>query len=116
MQPACARAEFPLLRTDFAKPFWLDKQGSQAERHMTDDAIRCDACPVLCYIKQGRTGACDRYANADGQLIRVDPHVVLDRAISRGDSVVPFLDRDREWDGRIVKGPETFVTAIGAGT
>jgi 6-hydroxynicotinate reductase len=83
---------------------------------MTDDAIRCDACPVLCYIKPGRTGACDRYANADGQLIRVDPHVVLDRAISRGDSVVPFLDRDREWDGRIVKGPDTFVTAIGAGT
>jgi hypothetical protein len=83
---------------------------------MTDDAIRCDACPVLCYIKPGRTGACDRYANADGQLIRVDPHIVLNRAVSRGESVVPFLDHDREWDGRIVKGPDTFVTAIGAGT
>jgi len=81
-----------------------------------DDAIRCDACPVLCYIKPGRTGACDRYANHDGQLVRVDPHVVLDRAVSRGDSVVPFLERDREWDGNIVSGPETFVTAIGAGT
>lgn len=81
-----------------------------------DDAIRCDACPVLCYIKPGRTGACDRYANQDGQLVRVDPHVVLDRAVSRGDSVVPFLERDREWDGNIVSGPETFVTAIGAGT
>lgn len=83
---------------------------------MTDDAIRCDACPVLCYIKPGRTGACDRYANADGQLIRIDPHIVLNRAVSRGESVVPFLDHDREWDGRIVKGPDTFVTAIGAGT
>src|ERR1700724_2415956 len=81
-----------------------------------DDAIRCDACPVLCYIKPGRTGACDRYANENGQLVRIDPHVVLDRALSRGDSVVPFLDRDREWDGSIVGGPETFVTAIGAGT
>jgi 6-hydroxynicotinate reductase len=80
------------------------------------DAIRCDACPVLCYIKPARTGACDRYANQDGQLVRVDPHVVLDRAVSRGDSVVPFLERDREWDGNIVSGPETFVTAIGAGT
>ncbi len=81
-----------------------------------DDAIRCDACPVLCYIKPGRTGACDRYANDNGQLVRIDPHVVLDRAVSRGDSVVPFLDRDREWDGSIVSGPENFVTAIGAGT
>ena len=81
-----------------------------------DDAIRCDACPVLCYIKPGRTGACDRYANDSGQLIRIDPHVVLDRAVSRGDSVVPFLDRDREWDGSLVTGPENFVTAIGAGT
>jgi len=81
-----------------------------------EDAIRCDACPVLCYIKPGRTGACDRYGNRDGQLVRLDPHVVLDRAVSRGDSVVPFLDRDREWDGNIVSGPAKFVTAIGAGT
>lgn len=81
-----------------------------------DNAIRCDACPVLCYIKPGRTGACDRYGNHDGQLVRLDPHIVLDRAVSRGDSVVPFLDRDREWDGSLVSGPENFVTAIGAGT
>ncbi len=81
-----------------------------------DDAIRCDACPVLCYIKPGRTGACDRYGNHDGQLVRLDPHIVLDRAVSRGDSVVPFLDRDREWDGSLVSGPQNFVTAIGAGT
>src|SRR5215510_9670108 len=79
-----------------------------------DDAIRCDACPVLCYIKPGRAGACDRYANHDGQLVRVDPHVVLDKALSRGASVVPFLGREPDWDGNIVGG--TFVTAIGAGT
>lgn len=80
------------------------------------NAIRCDACPVLCYINPGRTGACDRYANDNGKLIRIDPHVVLDRAVSRGDSVVPFFDRDREWDGSIVTGSQNFVTAIGAGT
>ena len=80
------------------------------------DAIRCDACPVLCYIKPGRTGACDRYGNHDGQLVRLDPHIVLDRAVSRGDSVVPFLDREGEWDGNLVSGPRNFVTAIGAGT
>jgi 6-hydroxynicotinate reductase len=79
-----------------------------------DDAIRCDACPVLCYIKPGRTGACDRYGNQQGKLVRLDPHVILDCSVSRGDSVVPFLDR--EWDGSLVSGSETFVTAIGAGT
>ena len=81
-----------------------------------DDAIRCDACPVLCYIKPGRTGACDRYGNRDGQLVRLDPHVVLDQALSRGDSIVPFLEPSREWDGNIVTSTEPFVTAIGAGT
>ena len=81
-----------------------------------NDVIRCDACPVLCYIKDGRTGACDRYGNLAGQLVRLDPHIVLDRALSRGDSVVPFLERSRDWDGNLVGGPDTFVTAIGAGT
>src|SRR5260370_2832795 len=85
-------------------------------KRVADDAIRCDACPVLCYIKPGRTGACDRYANADGQLVRLDPHVVLERAVSRGDTVVPFLEKSREWDGALLSGEETFVTAIGAGT
>src|SRR5579885_3911051 len=81
-----------------------------------DDAIRCDACPVLFYIKPGRTGSCDRYGNHEGKLVRLDPHVVLDRAVERGDSVVPFLERSRDWDGSLVSHSETFVTAIGAGT
>ncbi len=77
-----------------------------------DDRIRCDACPVLCYIKEGMTGACDRYANQGGRLLRVDPVVVLDRGVAER---VPFLERSPEWDGDIVGGPP-FVTAIGAGT
>ena len=83
---------------------------------MADDAIRCDACPVLCYIKPGRTGACDRYANAGGKLIRIDPHVVLERAVERGDTLVPFLEKTSDWDGTLLNGERTFVTAIGAGT
>lgn len=83
---------------------------------MAEDAIRCDACPVLCYIKPGRTGSCDRYGNHQGKLVRLDPHVVLERAVERGDSVVPFLERSRDWDGTLVSHGETFVTAIGAGT
>jgi len=83
---------------------------------MADDAVRCDACPVLCYIKPGRTGSCDRYGNHDGKLVRLDPHVVLDRALEHGGSVVPFLERSHDWDGTLVSHGETFVTAIGAGT
>ena len=80
------------------------------------DTIRCDACPVLCYIKLGQTGACDRYGNANGQLVRLDPHILLDRAKSQGTPLVPFLEREGEWDGKITKSKDTFVTAIGAGT
>ena len=43
-----------------------------------DDKIRCDACPVMCYIKPGMAGACDRYANDNGVLVRVDPLVMLE--------------------------------------
>ena len=76
------------------------------------------AMPAPCSATSSPDGRARATATAidDGQLVRIDPHVVLDRALSRGDSVVPFLDRDREWDGNIVSGPETFVTAIGAGT
>ena len=83
---------------------------------MSDDSrIRCDACPVACIIKLGQAGACDRYANADGQLIRVDPHVILSHRTQDGGEIVSFLDDLREWDGDMVGGP-AFVTAIGAGT
>jgi len=80
------------------------------------DTIRCDACPVLCYIKLGQTGACDRYGNVNGQLVRVDPHILLDRAKSEGAPLVPFLEGEGAWDGSLVKSQDTFVTAIGAGT
>lgn len=83
---------------------------------MPADTVRCDACPVLCYIKRGQAGACDRYANHEGQLVRVDPHILLDRAVSEGQPLVPFLESGHEWDGKLMRGAETFVTAIGAGT
>ena len=84
---------------------------------MTDTAtekVRCDACPVMCYIAEGKAGACDRYANEGGQIIRCDPLTVLDKTLAAGGEVVPFLKSD--WDGRVFKGDEVFVTAVGAGT
>ncbi len=72
--------------------------------------IRCDACPVMCYIAPGRAGACDRYANADGKLMRVDPLVIIERA----QELVPFLGA--AWEGDVVHRDDSFITAIGAGT
>ena len=85
-----------------------------------DGIIRCDACPVLCRIRPGQTGACDRYGNVDGKLIRTDPVVLLARTLDAAGQLVPFLDA--EWTGNPVRAPgpahksEIFVTGIGAGT
>ena len=77
------------------------------------EKIRCDACPVMCYVAEGRAGACDRYANEGGKIIRVDPLTILDARIAAGDEVKPFLAAD--WDGTMAP-EQQFVTAIGSGT
>lgn len=78
------------------------------------EKIRCDACPVMCYVAEGRTGACDRYANVDGKIVRCDPLTILDKRIAKGDEIKPFLAAD--WDGRVASGDDVVVSAIGAGT
>jgi 6-hydroxynicotinate reductase len=75
-----------------------------------DGIVTCDACPVLCRIRPGRSGACDRYANLDGRLARVDPLTVLARA----PEAVRFAAAD--WDGDPIAARDVFVTALGAGT
>ncbi len=82
---------------------------------MTDapEKLRCDACPVMCYIAPGQTGACDRYANAGGRIVRTDPVVMLSHTVEAGGRIVPFAARD--WDGQPVPA-DAFVTGIGAGT
>jgi len=79
---------------------------------ITPDVIRCDACPVLCRIRQGQAGACDRYSNEDGRLVRLDPLLVL----QRGGEAVPFLEAGKPWDGRLLSAANTFVTGVGATT
>jgi len=95
-----------------------------AERFETHDPgakvvaekIRCDACPVMCYIADGRTGACDRYGNQGGKIVRCDPLRILEHdAAGGGAEVVPF-DVETPWDGSLVNTRRPFVTAIGAGT
>src|SRR6202795_624566 len=116
---ACASASCPPRPTKSAPPF-LQKLRPVPGTRMPDvfppDTVRCDACPVVCYIKRGHAGAGDRCANVEGPLVRDDPHILLDRAKSQGTPLVPLLEREGDWDGKIMKGQETFVTAIGAGT
>jgi hypothetical protein len=81
-----------------------------------DDKIRCDACPVLCFIKPGRTGSCDRYGNVDGVLTRMDPVTVLQRHHDDGKAVVPFAAIEAEWSGELVRQGDLFVTGTGSGT
>jgi hypothetical protein len=89
---------------------------SEAER--SAGIVRCDACPVLCRIRPGRPGACDRYANENGTLVRVDPLVLLARPDL---PKVAFIEGSNSWAGELGKGEgapftEPFVTGIGATT
>ena len=93
---------------------------------MSTAKVECNACPVLCQISDGRTGACDRYANRDGVLVRVDPVVLLRREIaSEAPTLVPF-DRPAaektdeagapDWNGDLLHADEVFVTGVGSST
>ncbi|RBI76896.1 6-hydroxynicotinate reductase [Roseovarius sp. TE539] len=79
-----------------------------------EEKIRCDACPVMCYIAPGKVGACDRYGNEDGRIVRCDPLTILDRRVQAGGEVRPFLKS--EWDGQIVGNDDVFVSGVGSGT
>lgn len=119
-------------------PQVLERARPRNER-MASDKIECNACPVLCQISAGRTGACDRYANQGGTLVRVDPVVLLRRTMEGSDArLVPFVDRhalpapasasaagdmaaaaptvDSDWNGDLLLADEIFVTGVGSST
>jgi 6-hydroxynicotinate reductase len=100
---------------------WRSRPRSE---RMAAGKIECNACPVLCQISEGKVGACDRYANAGGVLVRVDPVLLVRKAVSAGQSAAHAVD-----DGALVpfvaagaplqqaQGDEAvFVTAVGAST
>ncbi len=106
---------------DASAPQVLDRSRPRNER-MATDKVECNACPVLCQISPGKTGACDRYANAQGTLIRVDPVVLLRRTLASSEpALVPFAARSEEAQAGSAANPlasqdEIFVTGIGSGT
>ncbi len=88
---------------------------------MAAHKIECNACPVLCQISEGKVGACDRYANQAGTLVRVDPVLLLRQRVAEGQGgVVPFLAEGSaagSADASVEEAAEpTFVTAVGAST
>ena len=97
-------------------PQGIDRTEMFGAREGDEGIIRCDACPVLCRIRPGRSGACDRYANVDGRLIRTDPLVMAQRTRDVGGEMVPFLANEPNWDGNPITGSDVFVTGIGSGT
>ncbi|KNZ34505.1 MAG: 6-hydroxynicotinate reductase [Methylibium sp. NZG] len=102
-----------------AQPVVLERSRPRNER-MAGDKIECNACPVLCQISVGKVGACDRYANRDGTLVRVDPVVMLRRSLGGSAgiaAVVPFAsDEPADWSGDLLLADEVFVTGVGSST
>ena len=78
--------------------------------------IACNACPVLCQISDGRSGACDRYANSGGTLIRVDPVVLLRRTVGSDTATVVPFNSAPDWTGDLLLADEVFVTGVGSST
>lgn len=118
-----------------ALPQVLEKARPRNER-MNSEKIECNACPVLCQISEGRSGACDRYANQGGTLVRADPVLLLRRTLAaEGAVVVPFAGRmaprfpapeipsaepevrlAASWSGDLLLADEVFVTGVGSST
>ena len=71
---------------------------------MPEGALECDACPIKCWIQPGYLGACHRYQNQTGKLVRITPlHTYAD--------VKQIVARHPK---ETIRRP--LVTAIGAGT
>jgi len=104
------------------EPQVLERARPRNER-MAGHKIECNACPVLCQISVGKVGACDRYANHEGTLVRVDPVLLLRKVLAQDDgAVVQFAGREvvdataQAWDGDLLNADEVFVTGVGSST
>jgi hypothetical protein len=88
-----------------AGPTVLERSKPRSDK-MAGNKVECNACPVLCQITEGRTGACDRWGNVGGALTRIDPVVLLRR-----------IPDDRSEPAKATpQGDELFVTGVGSGT
>jgi len=68
------------------------------------EGVKCPSCPISCNIRVGRTGACQRFVNLDGNLVRNIP-------LQQYEDVKEIVGEDHE---EVVRKP--LITGIGAGT
>ncbi len=66
--------------------------------------VRCSSCPINCLILEGYTGACQRFVNRNGELVRNIP-------LQRYEDVADIVGKDHE---EVIRKP--LITGIGAGT
>ncbi len=65
---------------------------------------QCSSCPICCLISLGKTGACQRFVNLEGNLVRNIP-------LQRYEDIQELVGEDHE---EIIRKP--LITGIGAGT
>jgi NAD-dependent dihydropyrimidine dehydrogenase PreA subunit len=80
------------------------KEAIAPEPEPKGGGVRCLSCPISCYVKVGKTGACQRFVNWDGELIRNIP-------LHRYEEVNEIVGEDHE---EAIRRP--LITGIGAGT
>ena len=69
-----------------------------------EGGVKCPSCPISCYIKVGNTGACQRFVNRDGELVR-------NISLQCFEDVKEIVGEDYE---EVIRRP--LITGIGAGT
>ena len=109
-----------LPSTEAVQPLGLQRV---EPRHgpVREGKVECNACPVLCHISEGRVGACDRYANHGGVLVRLDPVVFLSQQAQSADPLSLQARPDSETSPQPLTAIDSaergvFVTGIGAST
>lgn len=76
-------------------------QAMRRDESKAAEAVVCRSCPVQCEIKPGFKGACRRYGNIGGTLVRDRPLVTEGVKLDESDRAIPS---------------RPLITAVGAGT
>ena len=109
-----------LPATDSALPLGLQRVDPRTGP-VREGKVECNACPVLCHISEGRVGACDRYANHAGLLVRLDPVVFLSQQTHSSQVQTLTARLDGETLPQTLQALDSqergvFVTGIGSST
>ena len=80
------------------------KEAIRPKLEAGEGRTKCSSCPICCLIPLGKTGACQRFVNLEGNLVRNIP-------LQRYEDIQELVGEDHE---EIIRKP--LITGIGAGT